>query len=84
MFRPFHRLTTSPHIRLIAVTHLLDFVCALRCIQHNRRASVDQVMDGRISYAACCNDLLDQIERALEYMPLSRSQTTQQSQKALL
>ncbi len=67
--RPFRRVTTTPQIRLVAVTQLLDFVCSFRCSAHNHPAAIQQVMNGRITYAACCEDLIDLIERSLRHIP---------------
>ncbi len=63
--RPFRRITSTPQIRLLAVTHVLEVVCSLRCRRHNHPAAVYEVTDGSITYAACCEDLLDRVDRAL-------------------
>lgn len=62
---PVHRVTTAPHVRLSALSRLLDFVCAFECRRHSRRVTVEQVVNGRIRYAACCDELLDAIDTAL-------------------
>lgn len=67
--RPFRRVTTTPHVRLMALTQLLQFVSSFTCSAHNHHASVQEVMNGRITYAACCEDLVDLIERALRQVP---------------
>jgi hypothetical protein len=63
--RPFRRVTSNPHVRLIAVTQLLELVCSFRCSAHNHPAAVHQVMNGRITYTSCCEDLLDRVERGI-------------------
>ncbi|HSP33658.1 MAG TPA: hypothetical protein VLU46_05020 [Thermoanaerobaculia bacterium] len=62
---PVHRVTSTPHARLTALSRLLDFVCAFECQRHSRRVTVEQVVAGRIRYAACCDELLDAIDTAL-------------------
>ncbi len=62
---PFHRVTSTPRARLSSLSQLLDLVCAFRCVRHDHRATVEHVSDGRIGYAACCEDLLDLVERSL-------------------
>jgi hypothetical protein len=63
--RLFLRVTRTPKIRLRTVTQLLAIVCSVRCIRHRHRASVQEVTNGRIKYAACCEDLLDRVEGML-------------------
>ncbi len=67
--RPFHRVTTTPHVRLMALTQLLEFMSSFRCRAHNHHAAIQEVMNGRITYSACCEDLIDLIERALRQVP---------------
>ncbi len=66
---PFHRVTSTPRARLTSLSQLLDLVCAFRCVRHDHRATVEQVGNGHIRYAACCEDLLDLIEDSLLLPP---------------
>lgn len=66
---PFHRVTSTSRARLTSLSQLLDLVCAFRCVRHDHRATVEHVSDGRIGYAACCEDLLDLVERSLTLPP---------------
>ena len=68
---PVHRVTATAHAQYLSLSRLLDFVCAFRCERHNRRATVEQFSSGRISLAACCQELLDVIEGALQSARLS-------------
>lgn len=68
---PLRRTTTTQLARLTALSEVLDFVCGFRCRRHNQRALVQQVMNGRIAYAACCDDLLDAIDESLKRVRLS-------------
>ena len=65
--RPFLRVTKTPKIRLASVTQLLEVVCSVRCHAHRHTVCVHEVMNGRITYTACCEDLLDRVERALPH-----------------
>ena len=67
--RPFRRVTTTPRVRRMALTQLLEFVSSFTCRAHNHHAAVQEVLDGQITYAACCEDLIDLIERALRQLP---------------
>ena len=70
---PFRRLTSSSRIRLVAVAQLLDVVCAYRCTAHSSRAIIQHVTNGRIAYAACCQELLDMIENEIKRLPAPKS-----------
>ena len=63
---PFRRLTSSPRIGLASVAQLLSAVCALECHEHKKRPIVQQVVNGRIAYATCCQEHLDTIEKSLQ------------------
>jgi hypothetical protein len=54
-----------PAIRLTRIAHLLAFVAQFRCPLHSRQAFVHQLVNGRITYGACCQQLLDTIEQEL-------------------
>ena len=73
---PFRRLTSSSRIRLGSVAQLLDVVCTFRCSAHSSRAIIEHVTNGRIAYAACCQELLDVIEGALQHLPAPKSRNT--------
>jgi hypothetical protein len=64
--RPFQRVMTTPAARLTEISRLLTFVSGFRCAEHRHRASVQQIVDGRVTYVACCQDMLDLVERELE------------------
>ena len=63
--RPFQRVTSTPAARLTQIARLLTFVSGFRCAEHRHRASVQQVVDGRVTFVACCQDMLDLVEREL-------------------
>ena len=59
------RVTSTPRARLVALGQLLELICGFRCPVHNRRAAVQQVVNGRVAYSGCCENLLDEVERGL-------------------
>lgn len=76
--RPYRRVTLTPQARLSALAQLLDLICGFRCAVHNHRAGVHQIMNGRISYSACCEDVLDAIEHALEDLHIENAKAGRQ------
>jgi len=62
---PAHRITATPFAQYTRLSRVLDFVCTYRCQRHNHRATVEQVANGRIRFAACCEELLDAIDSGL-------------------
>ena len=71
---PVHRITSTPQVRFTALSRLLDYFCSFRCARHNHRVTVETVVNGRICLAACCDDLLDAIERGLKARALHPTQ----------
>ena len=64
--RPFQRVTSTPAARLTQIARLLTFVAGFRCNEHRCNASVQEVVDGRLTYVACCQQMLDVVERELD------------------
>jgi hypothetical protein len=65
-YRTFRRVTWTPAARLTTISQLLAFVARFRCREHAHRAYVQQVVNGCITYGACCEWLLDVIDRELQ------------------
>ena len=64
--RTFRRVTWTPAARLTTISQLLAFVGRFQCREHAHRAFVKQVVNGCITYGACCEWLLDLIDRELQ------------------
>ena len=63
--RPCRRVTATSRARLVVLGQLLEYICGFECTRHHHRPAVQQVVNGRVSYSGCCEDLLDSIEKGL-------------------
>ena len=63
--RPCRRVTQTPLAQMTRLSQLLQLICGIRCAVHHGRAGVQEVVNGRVAYSACCEAALDAVEHAL-------------------